>query len=166
MSPSPPANNIAFTTPINPPGSQPILTRAQVWAGLLLKIRSAETFIPGGIRSTTVLSTSIDPAGNPVTVRDVVFVGDEQRKVRETVTAYGNCRMDFVQEESGSLIQNVLSEDESGELFLTYVFEWRREPGVKGEELRVLEERERKVGREGVVHSVVTMRELVRRGEI
>lgn len=87
-----PSNNIAFTAPINPPGADPILTRSQIWNGLLFKIRSAETFVPAGIQSTTVLSESVDEAGNPVTLREVVFRAD-QRRVKETVTAHKDSRV-------------------------------------------------------------------------
>jgi Domain of unknown function (DUF1857) len=38
--------NVAYTTPVNPPGSTPVLTRAQVWAGLERKIRRASDFVP------------------------------------------------------------------------------------------------------------------------
>lgn len=38
--------NVAYTQPINPPGATPVLTRAQVWAGMDRKARHADEFVP------------------------------------------------------------------------------------------------------------------------
>lgn len=157
-----PSNNIAFTAPINPPGADPILTRSQIWNGLLFKIRSAETFVPAGIQSTTVLSESVDEAGNPVTLREVVFRAD-QRRVKETVTAHKDSRVDFVQPD-GSTISNIVSEGAAGELYMTYAFEWRH-PGASEEELAALREREKMMSKGAVEGTISAMRELVRKGE-
>lgn len=155
-------NNIAFTAPINPAGTTKILTKAQVWAGLLLKIRSAETFIAKAIESTTILSESIDSEGNPVTEREVVFRAD-QRKIKETVTVYEDSRVDFVQPD-GSKIFNVLSEGAEGELYLTYAFEWRH-PGASDEEAKIFKEKEIKMGN-AVKETVDVVRELAAKGEL
>ncbi|PGH15379.1 hypothetical protein AJ80_05563 [Polytolypa hystricis UAMH7299] len=158
------ANNIAFTTPLNPPGATPILKREQIWVGLLLKIRSAEAFVPAAIQSTSVLAEFADPAtGNPVTIREVIF-RENQRKVQETVTAYEDIRVDFVQPD-GSLISNVVSEDADGELYLTYIFEWRH-PGVSKEELLALREKEKKTSKLAVEGTITVLRELVKSGKL
>ncbi|PKX88328.1 SRPBCC family protein [Aspergillus novofumigatus IBT 16806] len=158
-----PTNNVAFTAPINPRGANPILTRSQIWNGLLLKIRSAETFVPAGIQSTSVLSESVDEAGNPVTIREVVFRQD-QRKVKETVTAHKDSRVDFFQPD-GSNISNIVSEGAEGELYMTYVFEWRH-PGASEEELAVMREREKMMSKGAVEGTISAMRELAQKGEI
>ncbi|KAL4866483.1 hypothetical protein BDV12DRAFT_172685 [Aspergillus spectabilis] len=160
----PTANNIAFTAPLNPPGSTLTLTRSQIWAALLLKIRSAETFVPRAIQSTTVLSESTDPeTSNPVTVREVVFRAD-QRRVKETVTAYEDSRVDFVQPD-GSLVSNVVSEGAGGELYMTYVFEWRH-PSIGEEEKRELFEKERKMSKLAVEGTIAVIRGLVEGGKL
>lgn len=151
-------NNIAFTAPINPPGTTP-LTIDQVWAGLLLKIRSAETFVAAAIESTDVLSESVDPeTGNAVTVREVLF-RETQKKVRETVTAFPTCRVEF-QQPDGSKVSNVVSNGADGELFMTYVFEWRH-PGVSKEELAALAEKERRMSQMAVEGTIKVLRQLV-----
>lgn len=160
---APSANNIAFTALINPPGSSPALTRAQVWAGLLLKIRSAKTFIPKAIESTTIISEGVDEAGNPTTTRDVVFV-DGQRKVREQTIAYEDCRVDFFQPD-GSKVSNIVSEGAEGELYLTYVFEWRH-PGVSSEQLSVERVKEKKMAQNAVEDTLKIMRDLAFKGTI
>ncbi|KAE8441768.1 hypothetical protein EG329_004326 [Mollisiaceae sp. DMI_Dod_QoI] len=156
-------NNVAFTAPINPPGATPVLTRAQVWACLLLKIRSAETFVPKAIQSTIVLSETTDDGGNPVTTREIVFLED-QRKVKEIVTAYEDCRVEFLQPDK-SKVFNIVSEVSEGELCLTYVFEWRH-GGASEEEMRTFMEKEKKMSRVAVEGTITAMRELVVKGEI
>ncbi|KAF9888960.1 hypothetical protein FE257_008130 [Aspergillus nanangensis] len=153
------SNNIAFTAPLNPSGATPILKREQIWNGLLLKVRSAETFVPAAIQSTTVISESTDSTtGNLVTVREVVF-REGQRKVQETVTAYEDARVDFVQPD-GSLISNVISEGAEGELYMTYIFEWRH-PNVSKEKRQELYEKEKKMSKLAVEGTIVALRELV-----
>jgi hypothetical protein len=157
-------NNIAFTAPLNPAGATPILKREQIWAGLLLKIRSAETFVPAAIQSTSVISESVDPiTQNPVTVRQVIF-REDQRKVQETVTAYEDSRVDFIQP-NGSLISNVVSEGANGELYLTYIFEWRH-IGASKEELWAYYEKEKKMSIMAVEGTITVLRELAKQGKL
>lgn len=71
---------VAYTQSINPAGTTPILSRAQVWAGLQRKVRRAQEFV-APITSCTVLNED----GNVVT-RDVFFkapFGDPNKAVRE-----------------------------------------------------------------------------------
>jgi hypothetical protein len=154
----PSTNNIAFTAPINPPGHSPVLTVDQIWNGLLLKIRSAETFVPAAIQSTKVVSESYDDNGNPLTVREVLF-RESQKTVQETVTAFEAGRVEFVQPD-GSKINNVISEGADGELYMTYIFEWRH-PGVSNEELAALAEKERKMSQMAVEGTIKVLRQLV-----
>lgn len=150
-------NNIAFTAPINPPGVVP-LSRNQVWIGMLLKIRSAETFVPGAIQATQVQSEYTDSStGNAVTVREVLF-RESQRKVKETVTAYEKCRVEFEQPD-GSKISNVISDGADGQLYLTYIFEWRH-PGASQEDLSALLEKERGMARMAVEGTIKVLRHL------
>ncbi|KAJ6104248.1 Protein of unknown function DUF1857 [Penicillium sp. IBT 18751x] len=151
------ANNIAFTAPINPPGATP-LSPDQIWAGLLLKIRSAETFVSAAISSTEVLSESTDSSGNAVTVREVLF-RENGKKVKETVTAFEKCRVEFEQPD-GSRISNVISTGAGGELYMTYIFEWRH-PGVSEEELKTLLEKEKKMSQMAVEGTIKVLRQLV-----
>lgn len=157
-------NNVAFTAPLNPPGASTILKPEQIWAGLLLKIRSAETFVPAAIQSTEVISESQDPStGNPVTVRDVIFRAD-QRKVRETVTAFEPSKVLFVQP-NGSVVNNIVSEDADGELYMTYTFEWNH-PGVSKEELATHLQKERGMAKGAVEGTITKLRELVENGTL
>ena len=49
----------AASVPINPSGASPILTREQVWAGLVIKCRQPQRFIPT-MQDTTVVSHTAD----------------------------------------------------------------------------------------------------------
>ena len=159
-----PTNNIAFTAPVNPPGTGLRLHSDQIWTGLRLKIRSAETFVPNAISSTTVISESIDPTtGNEVTVREVVFV-ESERKAQETVTAFAPSRVVYKQQD-GSTISNVISEDMHGELYMTYTFEWRH-PDVTDEELPALLNKEKKMSRMAVDGTIAVLRRLLDTGKI
>ncbi|KAJ5175449.1 Protein of unknown function DUF1857 [Penicillium canariense] len=156
-------NNLAFTAPINPPGLTP-LTRSQIWAGLQLKVRSAETFVAAAIQSTDVLSESTDPVtGNAVTVREVLF-RESQKKVKEVVTAFEPCRVEFEQPD-GSRVSNVVSEGAAGELYMTYIFEWRH-PGVSAEELAAALEKEKAMSRAAVEGTIRVLRQLVEAGKL
>ena len=160
----PSSNHIAYTAPINPPSADPVLTRSQIWPGLERKIRAGQDFV-GAILTTDVLSEENDPTtGNPVTVREVVF-REGNRRVRETVTALEPTKVDFLQDRDGSLVSNVISEGAEGELYMTYVFEWRH-PGVSAEELKEMEKKERAIAKMAVESTIVAMREMVKDGRI
>jgi hypothetical protein len=77
----------AHTSPINPPSATPVLTHAQVWAGLQRKIRFAQEFVPV-IESCNVLSDT-----DGVVTRDVKFkkgAMPHDELVREVVKWYGD----------------------------------------------------------------------------
>lgn len=38
--------NVAYTQAINPAGVTPVITRAQLWAGMEMKVRKAHEFVP------------------------------------------------------------------------------------------------------------------------
>ncbi|KAJ5464730.1 Protein of unknown function DUF1857 [Penicillium daleae] len=159
-----PTNNLAFTAPLNPPNTPTRLSTSQIWAGLLLKCRSAETFVPAAIQSTTVLSDTIDPTtSNTVVVREVLF-RESQQLVKEVVTAFEPCRVEFEQPD-GSRISNVVSEGADGELYLTYIFEWRH-PGLSEEELENALVRERRMSRQAVEGTINVLRRLVEEGKL
>lgn len=158
----PAANNVAYTAAVNAPG-EPQLTRDQVWAGLLLKIRSAETFFPSVIESTEVLSESVEPStGNAVTIREIVF-RETQTKTQETVMAFEPCRLDF--EQSNTSASNIISEDSSGNLYLTYTFEWRH-PRSSQEQLAGRLEKEKRMSQLAVEGTIKAMRQLVQAGKL
>ncbi|KAF3392139.1 hypothetical protein DPV78_010356 [Talaromyces pinophilus] len=160
----PSINKTAFTAPINPPGATPVLTKAQVWAGLILKLHSAETFIPNAIRATNVISESKDAStGNIIPVREVLF-RENQQEIKERVAAYQDARVDFVQPDR-TFIGNIISEGAGGEIYLTYIFEWHHR-GMSKEELDAFYAKEKNIAQHLVEGMVDIIRELVKEGKL
>jgi hypothetical protein len=124
--------HLSYTSRINPAGASPVLTEAQVWAGLQRKIRFAQEFVPV-IESCSVLSDA-----DGVVVREVRFKEGAGPKARakETVRSFWPSWVDFVQED-GSVIKNIVSDGPSGEkedLHMTYAFEFSLPDVAEGSE--------------------------------
>ena len=106
------------TLPVNPikNGNIPLLTRDQVWDGLLLKVYDARPFVPLMTRCevTKELENGI--------IRDIVF---DNMPLKERIILYPKEKVEFIRvgfgEEMGT-IWNVILE-EHGELFLQFEFE-------------------------------------------
>ena len=82
----------AYTASINPSGATPVLTAAQVWAGMQRKIRHAEEFVPP-IVACKVMSED----GNEV-VREATFAaghidGVGGKVVREVCRSWGTTKV-------------------------------------------------------------------------
>ena len=102
------------TVPVNPQGEVP-LTRAQAWAGLVLKARDAREFLPPG------LCTRCDVVEESPShfVRDATIGGVD---LREIVTLEHETKVTFFQAtgpREGAII-NELYEDEDGALQLRF----------------------------------------------
>jgi len=163
--------NLAYTAPINPAGASPVLTQAQVWAGLQRKVRRAFEFVPI-IKTCNILSEENAPTTKQHTiVREVQFAPGQGPKaggqpVKETCLHFPPCRVDF-QQEDGSTISNVVSKGQDGELWMTYVFEWRHAEVQEGSaEAKELEEKHWKTAKIAVEGSIDTIRRLVKEGEL
>ena len=102
------------TIPVNPAGATP-LTRAQAWAGLVLKARDARLFLPPG------LCTRCDVTGESAThlVREATIGGAD---LREIITFEPESKVTFFQAtgpREGAIV-NELFEDEGGALQLRF----------------------------------------------
>ncbi|MEC4721220.1 SRPBCC family protein [Noviherbaspirillum sp. CPCC 100848] len=102
------------TVPVNPEGEIP-LTRAQAWAGLVLKARDARLFLPPG------LCTRCDLVEESKThlVREAT-IGD--RDLREIITFEPDSKVTFFQAtgpREGAIV-NELFEDDAGGLQLRF----------------------------------------------
>lgn len=93
---------------------------------------------------------------------------ESQKLVEEVVTAFEPTRVEFEQPD-GSRVSNVISVGAEGELYLTYIFEWRH-PEFDGEgkedEWERVKEKERGMGRAAVEGSVRVLRRLAEEGGI
>ncbi|QGZ42354.1 uncharacterized protein DUF1857 [Pseudoduganella flava] len=102
------------TVPVNPPGVTP-LTRAQAWAGLVLKARDARLFLPPGL--CTRCDVTFDSATH--IVREATIGGND---VRELIAFEPEHKVTFFQAggpREGAII-NELFEDDAGALQLRF----------------------------------------------
>ncbi len=102
------------TVSVNPAGEPP-LTRAQAWAGLVLKARDARAFLPPGV------CTRCDVVEESSThiVREATIAGDD---LREIIAFEPESKVTFFQAtgpREGAIV-NVLSEDAQGALQLRF----------------------------------------------
>ncbi len=102
------------TVPVNPVGEIP-LTRAQAWAGLVLKARDARLFLPAG------LCTRCDVIEESAThfVREATIAGTD---LREIIALEPQVKVSFFQAtgpREGAIV-NELFEDEAGKLQLRF----------------------------------------------
>ncbi|WP_338770896.1 AtaL-like protein [Massilia sp. METH4] len=102
------------TVPVNPAGEVP-LTRAQAWAGLVMKARDARLFLPPG------LCAQCDVVEESAThiVRDATIAGDA---LREIISFEPERKVSFFQVAGPreGVIVNELFENEAGELHLRF----------------------------------------------
>lgn len=93
--------------PVNEPG-QPVLTRSDVWRGLVMKADNALPFVPA-MTHCKVLNRESDT----VFVREIEFRGE---RCRERITLVPEQRVEFVRLDGSVLgtILNLIEEDENG----------------------------------------------------
>ncbi|KAK1763410.1 hypothetical protein QBC33DRAFT_550064 [Phialemonium atrogriseum] len=157
------ANHIAYTAPINPSSAPIKLTLEHIWPLLQRKIRHGQDFVGAAITTTKVLSTSTTPSGLPLTVREVVF-REGARRVREECIEYEPVKVEFHQPD-GSKVQNIVSEGQDGELYMTYTFEWMHAE-LEGDDIALQQKREqeKRMARMAVENTLKVMREMVADG--
>jgi len=107
--------NVSRTLRVNDDPSQPKLTRAQMWQGLVMKAENPVPFVESMTASTVVERT------RDGLVRDVISRGE---KMRERITFYPQHKVVFERLQSSALgtILNEIIEDEKGELCLKFTF--------------------------------------------
>ena len=162
-----PSHNIAYTAPINPSGASPVLTRAQVWSGLELKITAAQEFVKA-ILSTEVISEEKAPGTElPVTNREVVFK-EGNKRVQERCITCEPTKVEFHQGD-GSKVMNIVSEGAGGEtdLYMTYSFEWLH-PELEGDQQGQKERYkfEHTMAKTAVESTIDVMRKMVKSGKL
>jgi hypothetical protein len=102
---------------VNPPGATPVLERAAVWRGLVMKAENALPFVPG-MQSCTVLEHHAGGLVREVVVRGERFI---ERVTFTPEVAVLFERTDPARDAPAGWITNVISESEHG-LLLTFTF--------------------------------------------
>lgn len=159
-----PTNCVTFTAPVNPQGSYPPLSHEHVWRGLQEKCKSGQDFFPSIIASTEVLSTSTTSTGLPVTVIEASFV-HSNKKIQEVCTEYWPVKVELVQS-NGNKVENIISRDASGALYLTFTFEWQH-PECVDDEAKLATERtkEENLAQVAVERTIEVIREMARHND-
>jgi hypothetical protein len=102
------------TIPVNPDG-EPVLTRSQVWAGLVLKARDARQFLPANLCTRC----DVVEEGRTHIVREATIAGAD---VREIIAFEPESKVTFFQAagpREGAIV-NELFEDAAGKLQLRF----------------------------------------------
>ena len=176
--------HVAFTAPVNPSGSSPTITRAQLWAGLERKVRHAQDFVPV-FTDTKVLKEE----GNVITrrafIKDGAMPHVKERYLEEVCTLYAPTKVDFLS--SGNLAQNVICKCDAGlvqrtrltsivadgsnmteeDLQLTYIFDWTYSDVEAGsEEERTKVQEQKKGAKNAIDMTLKSVRGMIERGEL
>ena len=114
---------LSRTVPVNEPG-EPILSRQDVWQGLIMKANNALPYVP------QMKKCEVVERGEGWLLRDILL-GEEP--LREKVTFEPERRVIFerVAGNEPGRIENTLGEDERGNLTLTFSFSLTRK-GLEG----------------------------------
>lgn len=103
---------LSYAMPVNPPDVEPVLTAAQVWHGLEMKVENALPFVNGMTQCDV-----IEREGNTV-LREVTFAGTTHK---ELITLFKPVKVQFERRDGTGWIDNTLSESEHG-LSLAFTF--------------------------------------------
>lgn len=112
---------LSHAVAVNPPGAEPVLTREQVWEGLVQKVLDAKKFVTG------MSQCDVIERNDNVILREITFNGMQSR---ELITLHEPVKCQFVRQDGTGWIDNVLS-DLDGELILTFTFGLNF-PGIEG----------------------------------
>ncbi len=153
--------NVDHTLPINPDkgGGKPILTRDQVWEGLLMKVDDAKTFVPLMTKCDVIQRLE-----NGV-VREIIFDG---MALKERIIFYPKRKVEFLRvgvgDEMGTIWNEIL-EDDDGELHLRFAFELEV-PNLSSEDEKNYEQKRAKGYLESVHATLEHLRGLAAKGVI
>lgn len=103
---------LSHAIPVNPPGAEPKLTRAQVWRGLEMKVENAIPFVDG------MTQCDVDSRDGNVLTRTITFRGSQHR---EQITLFAPVKVQFERLDGTGWIDNVISESADG-LLLAFTF--------------------------------------------
>lgn len=91
--------HVAFTAPVNPPSTTPLITRLQLWAGLERKVRHAQDFVPV-FTDCQVLKEESNHGNTVITRRAMIKDGAmehvKERYIEEVCTLYEPTKVDFL----------------------------------------------------------------------
>jgi hypothetical protein len=101
---------VSYTTEVNPDGVDPVLTREQVWAALVMKAENALPFVPVMKRCDMLERTD-------TTILREITIGEDD--FQEFITLLEPIQVQFERVGTKDFIQNTISDSERG-LLLTF----------------------------------------------
>ncbi|EMD00773.1 hypothetical protein BAUCODRAFT_118509 [Baudoinia panamericana UAMH 10762] len=154
----------AYSEPINPSGTSPVLSRDQIWQALQQKVRHPSGFVPI-ITGTDI----IEDKGDEVTrIAHFQPPGKPAHSLREVCKSYYPTKIDFWAD-SGALVTNLVSDGPGlteHDYQLTYIFEWRHPDVEQGsDEHKKIAEQAIKDAKQAVHGSIVAMRKMASEGK-
>ena len=103
---------LSHAIPINPDGTEPKLSREQVWKGLEMKAENAIPFVNG------MTQCDVIERGENTILREITFNGAQSR---EAITLYEPVKVQFERTDGTGWIDNTISDSETG-LILSFTF--------------------------------------------
>jgi hypothetical protein len=174
--------NVAYTQIVNPSGASPVITRAQLWAAMEMKVREAHKFVP------VFSDCKVLEEHDNVIVRETTLKPMEGRPgktQKETCKLYKPVKASLWQialimkadlspqvdfyEPTGAVITNMVSDGPNmtdEELQMTYFFEWLH-PSVEAgsEEEMKLTKQHKMRGKMSVDKTIESVRKMVEAGK-
>jgi acetylaranotin biosynthesis cluster protein L len=114
---------LSRTVPVNEPG-EPVLSRHDVWQGLVMKANNALPYVP------QMKKCEVVERGDGWLLRDILL-GEEPLRERVTFEPERRVVFERVAGNEPGRIENTLGEDERGNLTLTFSFSLTRK-GLEG----------------------------------
>jgi hypothetical protein len=114
---------LSRTVPVNEPG-EPVLSRHDVWQGLMMKANNALPYVP------QMKKCEVVERGDGWLLRDILL-GEEPLRERVTFEPERRVVFERVAGNEPGRIENTLGEDERGNLTLTFSFSLTRK-GLEG----------------------------------
>ncbi|PZO80574.1 MAG: DUF1857 domain-containing protein [Mesorhizobium amorphae] len=124
------------SVPVNPEGAAP-LTRAQLWAGLVLKARDAREFLPPGV--CTRCDVVEESAAH--IVREATIAGDN---IREIIAFEPESKVTFFQAtgpREGAIINEIVVDEHGGLMLRFYCYLGLRDKAPGGPEEQAEQEK-------------------------
>lgn len=153
------------TYPVNPSGASPVLTLAQLWEVMEIKVRKPEDFV-APITACEVLEDTESFVKRVVSFKE--GMGPPGGKITEDCDIRAPWKVDFRNLDTGAFINNTISQGKDvTDLYLTFYFEWPYPKVEEGsDEVKKISDQLWEQARKTVQHTIDVAREMKSKGEL